>query len=260
MRHTELTDELQQSASLFAAGAMTASERQEYQRHLEEDGCAVCREEVNELQSAISLLAYTLPSATPSPDVKTRVLAEARKSLPQPAAKRPSAFGWPLWAAASLATISMGATFYLVRVNTELERQKAELNDRIAQLEIRLVQQQNSIAMLTSAGVRVVDLAGQGPNAQASARIFWDQQRRRWLFYVHGLPAVPADKSYQLWFVPAAGNPLSASVFNTDANGSAVIEITVPDAITSLKAAAVTTEPAGGLPQPSGAFALLGAM
>jgi hypothetical protein len=57
-----------------------------------------------------------------------------------------------------------------------------------------------------------------------------------------------------------SGNPVSATVFNTQAGGSAEIEIPVPDSINQLKAAAVTTEPAGGLNLPSGAFALLGAV
>lgn len=74
------------------------------------------------------------------------------------------------------------------------------------------------------------------------------------------MPPVTADKSYQLWFVPKSGPPISASVFNTNSNGSLGIEIPVPDTVTDLKAAAVTTKPAGGLPAPSGAFALLGAM
>src|SRR2546425_915082 len=94
-------------------------------------------------------------------------------------------------------------------------------------------------------------------NVQASARIFWDQSKRKWFFYVRDLPRLPADKSYQLWFVPNSGNPVSAAVFNTENDGSAEAEIDVPQGLATLKAAAVTTGPAGGLPQPSGAFALL---
>jgi anti-sigma-K factor RskA len=94
----------------------------------------------------------------------------------------------------------------------------------------------------------------------ASGRVFWDQAKRRWFFYAQNLPSVASDKSYQLWFVPVVGDPVSATVFNTDANGGAEIEIDVPPNVTEIKAAAVTTEPAGGLPQPSGEFALLGAV
>jgi anti-sigma-K factor RskA len=238
MKHTELTDDLQERASLYAAGAMTDSERQEYARHLEEDQCAVCRAEVNELQSAISFLAFTVSPSSPSPSVKARLMEQARNAVP--AGEQPQVGSrWLQWITAAVAVASMAVAFTVIRTNSELR---------------------NNIAMLTAAGVRVVDLAGQGPNGQASGRIFWNQQLKRWFFYVHDLPPVSADKNYQLWFVPKSGNPVSASVFNTLSDGSAEIEIPVPDEITDLKAAAVTTEPAGGLPQPSGGFALLGAM
>ena len=58
MRHTQLTDDLQEQASLYAAGAMTESERKEFVRHLEEDQCAVCVSEVKELQSVAAMLAF----------------------------------------------------------------------------------------------------------------------------------------------------------------------------------------------------------
>jgi hypothetical protein len=48
-------------------------------------------------------------------------------------------------------------------------------------------------------------------------------------------------------------------VFNTESNGSTQFDIDVPDGL-DLRAAAVTTEPAGGTDQPTGAFALLGTM
>jgi anti-sigma-K factor RskA len=101
----------------------------------------------------------------------------------------------------------------------------SELNSRIVQLEVQLANERNRMAMLTSTGVRVVDLVGQGTNMQASGRLFWDQQQKRWYVYIRDLPPVPADRSYQLWFVPKSGAPVSAEVFNTASNGSAQIEI-----------------------------------
>jgi anti-sigma-K factor RskA len=257
MRHKALTDDLQERASLFAAGAMTDSERQEYARHLEEDQCSVCRAEVDELQSAVSMLAFGEPSVSPSPDVRTRLMEQARNAERRVETVQPVA-RWPQWAATTVAAASVAVALYTVQINSDLRRQTAELNSRIAQLEVQLSGQRTTLAMLTSAGVRIVDLAGQGDNLNASGRIFWDQQRRRWYFYARDLPPVPADRSYQLWFVPATGNPLSVNVFNTGSDGSIQFEVPAPD--TMLKAAAVTTEPAGGLTQPSGPFALLGAM
>jgi anti-sigma-K factor RskA len=259
MRHTELTDDLQERASLYAAGAMTDSERLEYARHLDEDQCSVCQAEVKELQSAMSMLAFSVPSSSPSATVKVRLMQQARQTVPvsQP---RPAGFRWLQWTTAIIALTSVAVALSLMRTNTELRRETDALKSRIARLEVQLGEQQTIIATLTRAGVRVVDLAGQGTNTQASGRIFWDQSRKQWLFSVRNLPPAPADKSYQLWFVPKKGSPISARVFNTEADGSITVEVPVPDNVTDLNAAAVTTEPFGGQPQPTGPFALLGAM
>jgi anti-sigma-K factor RskA len=259
MRHTELTDDLQERASLYAAGAMTDSDRLEYARHLDEDQCAVCQAEVKELQSAISMLAFSVPSSSPSSTVKVRLMQQARQAVPV-SQSRPAGFRWLQWATVIIALASVAVALSLLRTNTELRRETDGLKSRIARLEVQLAEQQNTIATLTSAGVRVVDLAGQGTNTQATGRIFWDQPRKRWLFSVRNLPPTPADRSYQLWFVPKTGNPITAGVFNTQADGSITLEVPVPDNATDLKAAAVTTEPFGGQPQPTGPFALLGTM
>jgi anti-sigma-K factor RskA len=259
MKHTQLTDDLQERASLYAAGAMTDGERLEYARHLEEDQCAVCRSEVNELQSAVSLLALTVASSSPAPAVKARLLEQARNAATVTRPPQPL-FRWLEWLTAAVAVASIAVAFVVTRANSELRQQADELRSKIAQLEVQLAEQRTNLAMLTSAGVRVVDLAGQGPNVQASGRIFWNQQQKRWVLYVRDLPPVSPDKIYQLWFVPKSGNPVSAKVFNTESDGSATVDVAVPDQVTDLKAAAVTTEPAPGVPQPTGGFALLGAM
>lgn len=143
-------------------------------------------------------------------------------------------------------------------INSGLRSQVETLSIRLGELEGEVGRDRTTLAMLTSPQVTVVNLQGQGSESQARARIFWSQRDRVWLMYIEGLPPAPAGRSYQLWFVPQAGNPLSAQVFNTSSDGSAMLEISLPGSATDFKAAAVTTEPAGGVPLPTGPFVLLG--
>jgi anti-sigma-K factor RskA len=261
MKHSHTTDDLQEQASLYAAGAMTDTERLQYQRHLEDDQCTVCQAEVNESQAAASMLAFTAPSVAPSPAVRGRLMEQARSAARRGEARSSMPFlrrSWTELIAVAAALGAIAIAFAAIRVSSELRQLNNELSSRIAQLEVQLVRARTYITTMTSPDVRVVNLAGQGSNVQASGRIFVDTKQKRWFLYAKDLPAVPADKTYELWFVPKTGNPVRAAVFNTE-NGSSQIEVSVPEGL-DLRAAAVTTEPAGGTDQPTGAFALLGAM
>jgi anti-sigma-K factor RskA len=244
MKHLQLTDELQETASLYAAGAMPESERKMYAQHLEAEGCELCLREVQELQSAMHALAFDLPESSPSPAAKMRLMAQAELSASLRGIQnreQSRRFEWLAWLISAAATAALVVVLFL---NSNLRDQVDSLSARVKEL--------------ASPRVRVVNLSGQGVTPQAGARVFWDETNHRWLFYVSNLQPVAKDKTYQLWFVPKNGAPISASVFNTNADGSATIEVSLPPGIGDLKAAAVTTEPAGGLPQPSGSFVLLG--
>jgi anti-sigma-K factor RskA len=260
MRHLQLTDDLEGQASLYAMDALPDDERVEYARHLEEDRCAVCRAAVREFQTATSLLAYSVPPVAPPASLKARLLQQARGSAPAPR-QQVSFFKrrWLELATSLAAAAAVAVMIVAINSNLELRRLTDQLNSRISQLEVQLAQQRTLVAAVTAPENRVINLAGQGTNVGARGRIVWDQSGKRWLISVRGLPRVSDSLTYQLWFVPKNGKPLSAAVFNTEANGSAEVEVELPQNLPALSAAAVTTEPAGGLPAPTGAFALLGA-
>src|SRR5262249_19111319 len=157
----------------YAAGALPETDRLEFVRHLENDDCKICREEVRELQSVSSLLSLDLPQLSPSAEVKKRLMDQARSVAPVPR-RTP----WTAWAAVVSGFAAVAAVAILVVAmndNAELRRLANTLTARVNQLESQLTQQRVRFAILTSPQVRVVNLTGQGTNANASGRIFWDR-------------------------------------------------------------------------------------
>jgi anti-sigma-K factor RskA len=109
--------------------------------------------------------------------------------------------------------------------------------------------------IVTAADVTRVDLAGQAAAPRAAGRVFWSASRGLY-FTASSLPALPQDRIYQLWYV-TAGAPVSAALLSPDASGR--VTITRPPAVPGRpKAFALTIEPAGGVPAPTGAMYLLG--
>jgi len=256
MRHQQLTDELQERALLYASGALDEQERTEYSRHLEEDDCTVCKAEVLESEAAAQSLAFMLPMQTPSQSVKQRLLAQAENT--RVVERRRPAFAWGGWLAAAAALV-LAAVF--LNLNSGLRQEVESLNARVVELESRVRAQEIQFKIMTSPATKIVTLDGLNSTPQARGRIFWDASAQQWSVYVQGLPSAPANRAYQLWAVPATGNPVSAVVFNTDANGTAMLALQVPQVAGMIKLAAVTEEPAGGSPLPTTmAFNLLGTM
>ena len=88
--------------------------------------------------------------------------------------------------------------------------------------------------------------------------MFWDRATNRWTFFVNRLAPAKTGRTYQLWLVTANAK-ISAGTFTTDSSGRAVVRAEYPLARDALQAVAVTEEPAGGMPQPTGSVILAGA-
>ena len=110
--------------------------------------------------------------------------------------------------------------------------------------------------VLESDDVQMMLLGGKGPQPDARARVFWSPRAKRGILVASKLAALPSDRQYELW-VFLDGKPVNAGVFDVDTSGRALFESTdfpAPDA----QNFAVTVEPRGGLPAPSGPVVLVG--
>jgi anti-sigma-K factor RskA len=111
--------------------------------------------------------------------------------------------------------------------------------------------------MLRSPEVQVVPLRG-GAQPGAAGRLFFDRAAGRWYLHASGLAPAGAGKTYELWFIDAEQRKIPAGTYDVDAAGQATIEVAVPKDAGTLALAAVTDEPAGGVPQPTGQIQLVG--
>ena len=112
------------------------------------------------------------------------------------------------------------------------------------------------LALVTGSDVQQLDLEGQPLAPRASARVLWNNVGEM-VFIATGLPSLPAGDVYQLWFIlPDA--PVGAALLEPDQNGDATVRLEVPDTVTLPPVMAMTVEPAGGVPAPTGGLYLLG--
>jgi anti-sigma-K factor RskA len=95
---------------------------------------------------------------------------------------------------------------------------------------------------------------------QALAVAVWNPASQEGVLKVEKLPALAADKDYQLWVVdPQYPAPVDGGVFTVDPQtGEARIQFKAKQQVSVINAFAVTLERKGGVPKAEGPFVLLG--
>jgi anti-sigma-K factor RskA len=88
--------------------------------------------------------------------------------------------------------------------------------------------------------------------------MFWDPRTGRWTLVAHDLPALRTGRTYQLWIITTEGRKISAGTF-APVGGNALVQAAYALPGNALGAIAVTEEPAGGVPQPTGEIVISGA-
>src|SRR5262245_4936468 len=237
-------------AALASVQALDGDERARFYAHLAA-GCAECEETLRELGTAVAALPLALPDAPLPPALRARVMARAghsRADVRGPGTATPvraRGRSW-LWAAGLAAGGLIAVMLWdQYPLRSAIERQQASL----ARLEHELASQRALTSLVSGTDSSVSALRGTPSAARADGWIAWSPARQRGFLVVHNLPAPPAGKQYQLWII-AGGQPASAGAFDVDQLGHA--SIVVPVASARPDGFAITLEPAGGRPAPSG--------
>jgi anti-sigma-K factor RskA len=234
--HGERThEELGELAVIEALGALDPGERAELAAHLRE-GCAACAAALRDARRAAGLIAASAAPVAPGAPLRTRVLArEAPRRARAPGPRRRARL-LPLASAAALLLAAAGAA----AAWQAAERRAGALSGLLATIE--------------APATRVVSLAATEAGTRASARAFVAADGTIALL-VQGLPPPPPGRVYQLWSIEA-GVPASAGIFGTDVAGAARHALASAAARGEGFVLAVTLEPAGGVPAPTGPIVL----
>jgi anti-sigma-K factor RskA len=259
-------DELRDLIAAYALGTATRAERAALEAHI--SGCAECRAEVASLAPVVQGLAHAAPLLEAPAGLRGRVLMAATGGSMHASvagAEREPGFGWRT-AAGLAALLVIGAGVYALSLQMRLAALQLELREvaaaaaraeeQVAELGRTAAERESALRVLGAVDLARIDLRAEPAAPGARARAFWNRSTGL-VFTASDLPAPPEGKAYQLW-VLTSGSPISAGLIQPDERGSVDAVIETPQDLPAPVGMAVTIEPAGGVPAPTGERVLLG--
>lgn len=218
-----------------------------------------------ELKQAATALAVSARPVAPPPQARERLLASLGPSRAQAPRRALGVAAWLAAAAAVVLIVAAGVDAWnwrrqrdeLVSRSAELTRQLAATQEKLSTSQVEKARQELYRRVLESDDVKVLVLGGKDPQPSARARVFWSQRAGRGVVVAGNLAALPPDKQYELW-VFEKGKPMPAGVFDADASGRVLFESADLSAVSAAQSFAVTIEPKGGVPAPTGPIVLIG--
>ncbi|HTO09459.1 MAG TPA: anti-sigma factor [Myxococcota bacterium] len=282
-------DELLELAGVYALGGLSPEDRARLAEHVA-DGCRECEAALGSASRLADELLLAVTPVQPSPGVRAQLMDRVRSESSEIAAP-PSVPGAPRrvlrrrsslrasFAAAAGVLLTVGLAALSGVLASRLARESAargdledaldyqetiswsmardlerERSERVS-LENRLTNMSRIVATIEAPLVRTLALAGQGDFQSAMAKAYLEPESGRLIVYAHNLPRVPDGRTYQLWVI-VDKRPISAGLLQADAKGEAKYDTGPLANLGGPVTVAVTLEPAGGVPQPTGPLVL----
>ncbi len=228
-------------------------------RHLVD--CRECQAELRSLADALHSLPLALDPVAASPEFKERLLAGI-SAADRPRAMIPGRFRPQRWrfaaiAAGILVVLLAGLVFQGRRSGREKDLHIASLLAEIDQLRSANQSLILKVDTLSRPTVRFLNLAGLTSFEGSSASAFIRPEDARISLFFHHLPAIEANQDFQLWVIEEGLPPHPSATFG-DTGPVTEVEVDLPIAADRVQVLAVTIEPQGGSPQPTGVMVLAG--
>lgn len=230
MTHAEMDDLYE----LYVLDALETELASEIDAHVTEN-CEHCLHAINRALDTTAGLSGLADPVTPPAIVRKRLIA----SVTARTARRRFAFAVPILAAACLALLGFALWAITGRQSTQAQLRTVtyERNQLRTMVAILARPQTRTIQFGTSDQVthgRVL----LGPNG---GLVVVGSQ----------MPSIAEDKAFELWLIPAEGNPIPAGVFRSNPAGEFVHVAPQPVNPSKVAAVAVTVEPKSGSPAPT---------
>jgi anti-sigma-K factor RskA len=249
-----------------ALSALDAADDRVLSEHLLQ--CVDCSRELDDWQATVVGLAVSADPSEPSTQLRERILAQVRNEVRTAVNSNVVPFAPPqrnLWSSfGSLGAIAALLVFAALLVYVVLLWQENRANvNRMALMnkeiqELRSAQDEQSklkaielIEMFEAPGTHIAELKATKMAPGAIAKIAYDPTGHAMLI-TGGLPVLPKDKQYQLWFIVPNKSPMPSKAFSTDVKGRGMVEVEVPAVAMDSGVFAITLEPMGGGSAPTG--------
>jgi anti-sigma-K factor RskA len=212
---------LHELAAGYALDALDDEELAAFEHHLVE--CEQCAADVETFRETAALLAHAEEGPEPRPELRQRLLEEARRELPHQSvvvlrprrALRLTAIG-----AAAAVAAAIGLGLWASSLSSSLEAERS------------------AVAILADEGSRRLSLGEFGQVVRAP-----DGEA---VMIVRNLDEAPSGKTYEAWVIDAGG-PVKAGLF--DGGDQEIVLLEEP--LDTGAIVAVTLEPEGGSEQPT---------
>jgi anti-sigma factor RsiW len=208
----------------YALDALDSEDARAYEAHLAR--CERCREELASLSDAAGALAYATEASLPPPELRARILQQARQDRPNVVPLRPRWVYAVAAAAAIAACAAIGLGIWAASLSGRLDSRTKALatQERVAQILARA----DSRTVAFGKGTLVV-----ARNGDAA-------------LVLHGLKRPAAGRTYEAW-VTVGGAPEPAGLFG----GGDVVAVPLERPVPTGASVLVTEERAGGVDAPT---------
>lgn len=263
MKDSESLDQWQDLLAGYVLGDLSPEDAIRVRQYLAEHPEQTA--EIEKLQSAIALIALSLPEETPPADLKARILQSA-EATPQASSAEPHPIRSsvrrrrrinPIWVIAGGVAACAIAT--LATMNYQLRQEVAQLKQQqqlLVAREAELSRYQDTVALLRQPNNRLFKLAGTGTMTTASGSFVLTPSRQSAILVLQNLPPLPENRRYQLWAV-VHDQKMPCPKFLPDAEGRVFLKLPAEQLMETSKVV-ITVEPMEETPQPTGEMVLSG--